>query len=94
MAANSFETRIDRRFAAVKAAGRSAFVTFVTAGDPDYDNYAHAAPGSVSRYSSGGYWRLSQALTAIWKKDLKQVLDERIPPAIGNADRVLVKDVS
>lgn len=37
MDAMSFETRIDRRFAAVRAAGRSAFVTFVTAGDPDYE---------------------------------------------------------
>lgn len=30
-------TRIDRRFAALKAQGRKAFVTFVTAGDLDYD---------------------------------------------------------
>ena len=30
-------TRIDRRFAALKAEGRKAFVTFITAGDPDYD---------------------------------------------------------
>jgi tryptophan synthase alpha chain len=30
------ETRIDRRFAALKGAGRKALVTFVTAGDPDY----------------------------------------------------------
>jgi CubicO group peptidase (beta-lactamase class C family) len=52
-------------------------------GDPDYDNYAHVVPGTTSRYSSGGYWRLSQALTAIWKKDLKQVLDERIMSKIG-----------
>ncbi len=29
-------TRIDRRFAALKDEGRSALVTFVTAGDPDY----------------------------------------------------------
>ncbi len=29
------ETRIDRRFAAVKAEGRPALVTFLTAGDPD-----------------------------------------------------------
>ncbi len=29
-------TRIDRRFAALKAEGRAALVTFVTAGDPDY----------------------------------------------------------
>ena len=30
-------TRIDRRFAALKTEGRPALVTFVTAGDPDYD---------------------------------------------------------
>ncbi len=30
-------TRIDRRFAALKAEGRPALVCFVTAGDPDYD---------------------------------------------------------
>jgi tryptophan synthase alpha chain len=29
-------SRIDRRFAALKAEGRKALVTFVTAGDPDY----------------------------------------------------------
>ncbi len=34
-------------------------------------------------YSSGGYWRLSQALTAVWKKDLKQVMDERFFGALG-----------
>jgi tryptophan synthase alpha chain len=30
------ESRIDRRFAALKAEGRKALVTFVTAGDPDH----------------------------------------------------------
>ena len=30
-------TRIDRRFAALKAEGRAALVTFIMAGDPDYD---------------------------------------------------------
>ncbi len=35
MSAASFETRLDRRFAALKAEGRGALVTFVTAGDPD-----------------------------------------------------------
>src|SRR3954463_1518664 len=30
-------TRIDRRFAALKAEGRAALVTFTTAGDPDPD---------------------------------------------------------
>ena len=31
-------TRIDRRFAALKDEGRAALVTFIMAGDPDYDN--------------------------------------------------------
>lgn len=31
------ETRIDRRFAALKKEGRPALVTFITAGDPDYE---------------------------------------------------------
>jgi tryptophan synthase alpha chain len=31
-------TRIDRRFAALKDEGRAALVTFVMAGDPDYEN--------------------------------------------------------
>ena len=30
-------TRIERRFAALKAEGRAALVTFVMAGDPDHD---------------------------------------------------------
>ena len=34
---NPQKTRIDRRFAALKAQGRAAFVTFLTAGDPDYE---------------------------------------------------------
>lgn len=33
----TFETRIDRRFAALKSEGRAGLVTFVTAGDPDYE---------------------------------------------------------
>jgi tryptophan synthase alpha chain len=31
------KTRIDRKFAELKASGRAALVTFVTAGDPDYE---------------------------------------------------------
>ena len=31
------ETRIDRKFAELKEQGRSAFVVFITAGDPDYE---------------------------------------------------------
>lgn len=57
-------------------------------GDPVFDNYAHVEPGSVTRYSSGGYWRLGQALTALWNRDLKQVLDERLFGPLGiPADR-------
>ena len=32
--------RIDTRFAALKAEGRAALVTFTMAGDPDYDDLA------------------------------------------------------
>jgi tryptophan synthase alpha chain len=42
-------TRIDRRFAALKEEGRAALVTFVTAGDPDYETsvaIAEALPGA------------------------------------------------
>jgi tryptophan synthase alpha chain len=42
-------TRIDRRFAALRHEGRSALVTFVTAGDPDYETslvIAEALPGA------------------------------------------------
>lgn len=33
----AFETRIDRRFAALRKEGRAGLVTFLTAGDPDYE---------------------------------------------------------
>ena len=52
-------------------------------GDPFYDNYSHAEPGSVRAYSSGGIWRLSQALTHLWDKDLKQIIDQRIFGPMG-----------
>ena len=51
--------------------------------DPYFDNYSHAKPGTERIYSSGGVWRLSQALTALWKQDLKQVLDEGLMIKIG-----------
>ncbi len=35
-------TRIDRCFAALKEEGRAALVTFIMAGDPDYDTSAQA----------------------------------------------------
>ncbi len=41
----TLETRIDRRFAALKREGRSALVTFITAGDPDYDTCAKILAG-------------------------------------------------
>ena len=43
------ESRIERRFAATRAAGRGALVTFITAGDPDYDTslaLLEALPGA------------------------------------------------
>ena len=57
-------------------------------GDPFYDNYAHVRPGETRHYSSGGYWRLTQALTALWDRDLKDLLDERLFSHMGvPADR-------
>ena len=41
----TFETRIDRRFAALRRDGRGALVTFITAGDPDYDTCARILAG-------------------------------------------------
>ena len=52
-------------------------------GDPFLDLYAHVAPGTTQRYSSAGFWRLGQALTAAWDRDLKEVLDERLFSVIG-----------
>ena len=57
-------------------------------GDPFYDNYAHTSPGSARIYSSGGVWRLSQALTHLLGQDLKQVVDRRLFGPMGiPADR-------
>ena len=57
-------------------------------GDPFYDLYSHVEPGTVGHYSSAGFWRLGQALTVLWGRDLKDVLDERIFSKIGiPADR-------
>ena len=52
-------------------------------GDPYYDTYAHVKPGTVGFYSSAGFWRLGQALTALWQRDLKEVLDDRLFGKIG-----------
>ena len=43
----------------------------------------HAPPGSERVYSSGGVWRLFQALTHLLDRDLKQVIDERLFGPIG-----------
>ena len=57
-------------------------------GDPFYDNYAHTEPGTVTIYSTGGLWRLTQSLTALWNADIKEVLDHRLFSRIGiPADR-------
>ncbi len=57
-------------------------------GDPFYDNYSHAEPGTVRIYSSGGMWRLSQSLTVLWGDDIMRVLGERLLEKIGiPADR-------
>ena len=47
------------------------------------NHYAHAEPGTISTYSSGGFWRLAQALTALWRRHLKNVMDENIFSRIG-----------
>ncbi len=52
-------------------------------GDAMYDNYTHTPPGATVRYSSGGYVRLGQALTAVWDRDLREVLDERLFSRMG-----------
>ena len=38
-------TRIDRKFAELNAAGKSAFVSFIMAGDPDFDTSLAVARG-------------------------------------------------
>ena len=52
-------------------------------GDPFYDLYSHVEPGTIGHYSSAGFWRLGQALTAVWDADLKDVLDEKLFGKIG-----------
>ena len=52
-------------------------------GDPFNDSYAHVEPGTEGLYSSAGFWRLGQALTAVWSQDLKRVLDDRLFGKIG-----------
>ena len=52
-------------------------------GDPFYDCYSHAEPGTHSIYSSAGFWRLGQALTHVWGRDLKEVIQERLFDTIG-----------
>jgi len=42
------ETRIDRRFAALNKKGRAALVTFITAGDPDFETSAKILAGLPS----------------------------------------------
>ena len=51
--------------------------------DPDRANYAHVAPNTQNRYSSGGYWRTTQVLTKIFNQPLKDVLDQRLFGKMG-----------
>lgn len=55
----------------------------VWTGDPLFDNFAQTPPGAATRYSSGGYWRLGQALTVAWDCDLKDVLDRYLFRHLG-----------
>ena len=64
-------------------AGHPAPAWARSTGDPFYDNYAHVEPGTEGIYASGGIWRLSQALTALWGRDLKAVLDDELFGQIG-----------
>jgi len=70
----------------------------MTSGFPDIDlasadgemgditsNYAKRPPGDAFEYSDGGMWRFSQALTKLWGRDLKELLDERVFSHIGIA---------
>ncbi len=52
-------------------------------GDPYFDLYSHIEPGTVGHYSSAGFWRLSQALTYVWDRDLRDILQERLFDLIG-----------
>jgi CubicO group peptidase (beta-lactamase class C family) len=52
-------------------------------GDPFFDLYSHVEPGSQALYSSAGYWRLAQALTAVFGRDLKDVFQERVFDVLG-----------
>ncbi len=54
-------------------------------GDPFYDIYSHIEPGTRRHYSSAGTWRVAQALTHLWGRDLKDVMDEKIMSKIGIA---------
>ncbi len=52
-------------------------------GNPLYDSYSQTTPGTDTVYSNAGYWRLSQALTVLFRRDLKEVLDARVFGPIG-----------
>lgn len=52
-------------------------------GMPLYDTYSQTTPGTSTVYSNGGYWRLSQALTVLFRRDLKEVLDAKVFGPIG-----------
>jgi CubicO group peptidase (beta-lactamase class C family) len=72
------------------------FVT-MTAGFPNLDgvftpggdmgdarwSYCRRPPGQRFEYSDAGMWRFSQALTELWRDDIKKVLDEKIFTQIG-----------
>jgi CubicO group peptidase (beta-lactamase class C family) len=58
------------------------FVSAGEMGDARW-SYARRPPGARFQYSDAGMWRFSQALTKLWRKDIKRVLDERIFTPIG-----------
>ena len=76
-------------------------MTTMTAGFPDEEvfvtngeqgdnrwSYPRRHPGTRFEYSDAGMWRFAQALTKLWHRDIKEVLQDRIFSNIGvNSDR-------
>ena len=52
-------------------------------GDPDRASFAQRPPGEGYHYSSGGFWRCTQALTHLFVRELKDVLDEAVFSHMG-----------
>ena len=80
-------TRIDRRFAALKAEGRPALVTFVTAGDPDYDTSL-----AILKALPDGRRRHDRARHAVLRPDGRRAGDPGVGPARAAGGQTLRED--